>query len=271
MLIQRLITACILIPLVLFILFYLPPWAFTLLISIVTIGALWEWTNLMQIQRIMYRLLYLLFAFLIFFDAAIFIPLNIIFIVGFVFWLFALLLVLRYPNGSSWWGKSVIWRGLMGIFVLFPCWTALNYLCYQNDGVYILLYLFVLIWGADSAAYFIGKQWGKTKLAPNVSPGKSWQGFIAAMLFTLLFATVGQWLADKPLNLWGWGILISLFTTLFSIVGDLFESMLKRQAGLKDSGSLLPGHGGILDRIDSLTAGAPIFALGPILLGMYLS
>jgi phosphatidate cytidylyltransferase len=158
----------------------------------------------------------------------------------------------------------------MGAFVLVPCWASINYIRNQDEGPLGLLFLFVLIWGADSAAYFVGKKWGTKRLAPYVSPGKSWQGLMGALLVSTLIVLTTLWLCNVPFPIWPWAIVLSLVTVLFSIVGDLFESMIKRQAKVKDSGKLLPGHGGVLDRIDSLTAAAPIFVLGALLLGPYL-
>lgn len=260
-------TAIILLPVTVALLFVLPSSAFCLLTAFIVLGGAWEWSNLMLMKKVSWRLLYLvLVAFMLF--GALFVPIQLIFLCAFVWWLFAMALVIFYPRGSTWWSGCIFWRGLMGLFVLVPCWAAINFIRNQNDGIYALLFLFVLIWGADSAAYFVGKKWGKSKLAPRVSPGKSLQGVYGEVIFSVLIALAVLWRCQIPTHLWLGGILLSIVTVLFSIVGDLFESMLKRQAGLKDSGRLLPGHGGLLDRIDSLTAGAPIFALGAWLLGM---
>jgi phosphatidate cytidylyltransferase len=134
-------------------------------------------------------------------------------------------------------------------------------------GPALLLFLMVLIWVVDSAAYFSGKRWGRVKLAPFISPGKTREGLYGALVGMVIFSLV----------LWYWGgmgrvgwfaiLLLCMTTGLFSVVGDLFESLLKRQRGVKDSGHLLPGHGGVLDRIDSLTAASPIFLFGLMLLG----
>ncbi|VVC75324.1 Phosphatidate cytidylyltransferase [Aquicella siphonis] len=270
MLKQRIITAVILIPVMLGILFYLSaPW-FLIVTGLISLGAAWEWSNLMQVRSFAGRLLYVLIAAAAF-VSAMFIPVTLIFAAAFVWWLLALFLVLCYPLCSQWWGGSVFARGLMGILTLLPCWAAVNYIRSQAQGLYSLLFLFVLIWGADSAAYFSGKKWGKTKLAPLVSPGKSWQGVWAAQVCSVLIALLTLWICQIRYAVWPWALLLSLVTVMFSIVGDLFESMMKRQAGLKDSGRLLPGHGGLLDRIDSLTAAAPVFVLGGILLGSYLN
>jgi len=222
----------------------------------------------MEVKNIGMRLLYIFIMGWILF-AMLFIPTGFVFLVAFVLWVAATMMVAFYPRGSQWWAKSVFWRGVMGIFVLVPCWAALNYIRNQESGFYALLFLFALIWGADIGAYFAGKKWGKHKLAPLVSPGKSVEGFAAAMLVTFIIAILAAWWTALPVRVWPGCILIALVTVAFSVIGDLFESMLKRQAGLKDSGKLLPGHGGLLDRIDSLTAAAPIFVFTAWLLSNY--
>lgn len=231
-------------------------------------GAAWEWTGLMELKKPLSRIHYLIITSLVFFSV-LFVPVVALFYVAAVWWLLAILLIACYPRGASCWKQSTVVRGIMGLLVLTPCWAAFNYIRSQGDGIYALLYLLILIWGADSTAYFVGKKWGRHKLIPNVSPGKSIEGVLGALIFALIAVVVTLWLADIPPLLWKWGFVLSFITVFFSIVGDLLESMLKRQANLKDSGHLLPGHGGILDRIDSLTAAAPIFALGAILLGDY--
>lgn len=269
MLKHRILTAIVLIPLTILGLFYLSPAWFCLLTGFITLGALWEWTNLMEVKKISSRILFLGLSILASLGVLV-IPVPLILIFSFIWWVIASIFVICYPKASGWWQKSYVWRGLMGWFVLLPCWIAINFIRNQTDGVYALLFLFVLIWGADSAAYFVGKKWGKTKLAPQVSPGKSWQGFLGALAFSIVIVSLAIWLCEVPLMVWPWAIALSLVTVVFSVLGDLFESMLKRQANLKDSGKLLPGHGGLLDRIDSLTAAAPIFAFGALLLGTYL-
>lgn len=156
---------------------------------------------------------------------------------------------------------------LLGAGQLLIAWLAvIDIHRAESQGPPLVLFVLVLIWAADSGAYFSGRAFGRHKLSPQVSPGKTWEGvaggLAAAMLWAWIYhATVG---ADLPL--WPF-ILLSLVTAAVSVGGDLWESLLKRQVGLKDSGTLLPGHGGVLDRIDSLIAAAPLFALGLGLLG----
>ena len=268
MLKQRIITAAILIPITLLILIYFPPMPFAIVTAALMIGAAWEWSALMQLTRNSQRFAYLALI-LVCCYAVLFVPVIYMLSIAFLWWVLAVLLVISYPNATNYWRHPIV-RGAMGILVLVPCWGAVNFIRNQHEGLFILFYVFALIWGADIAAYFAGRKWGKTKLLPEVSPGKSLQGFIAALIYSVLFAVVFSWYAEVAPGVLPWAILLSIVTVCFSVVGDLTESMLKRFVGVKDSGTILPGHGGLLDRIDSLTAAAPIFALGALLIGAYL-
>lgn len=259
MLKYRILTAVILIPLFLLMLFALPAGWFCGVTGLFVLLGAWEWSSLMGIQRTPFKLIYPIMMFFILFAAMwLYIP-NVI-VAASVWWVLATVLVMIYPKGSRAWGSGVVARGLMGLMVLVPCWLALNFIRnVAENGTYILLFLFILIWGADTGAYFAGRWWGKNKLAPEVSPGKTWQGLFGALVTTILITLVTLYLIHAPYRAWIGACVMAMITVLFSVVGDLFESMLKRKEGLKDSGRLLPGHGGILDRIDSLTAAAPIF------------
>jgi len=159
-------------------------------------------------------------------------------------------------------------QALSGLPVLVPAWAALVVLHDQGEqGPVLVLFLVILIWASDTAAYFGGRAWGRTKLAPYLSPGKTRAGVYSALGAASLCAVFLVWWAPPgPVSPW-LALPLCWLTTLVSVVGDLFESLLKRQRGVKDSGRLLPGHGGVLDRIDSLTAAAPVFALGWLLMG----
>lgn len=157
---------------------------------------------------------------------------------------------------------------ILGGVVLLVAWMSVLALHRQPlNGPVWVLFLFVLIWSADSGAYFAGRAWGKSKLSPAVSPGKTWAGVAGAMAAGVVCALVLSLSGMSPVSLGGL-IVLCLLVTAVSIGGDLFESLLKRQAQVKDSGSLLPGHGGALDRIDSLLAAAPVFVAGLGLLGV---
>jgi phosphatidate cytidylyltransferase len=157
--------------------------------------------------------------------------------------------------------------GLMGLLVITPAWLSVVFLLSYSYGALLLLYMVVVVALADIGAYFAGRAWGKRKLALKVSPGKSWEGVWGGLAACTALGCV-TFLVLRPPQLGVVGILaIVLSTAMASVLGDLLESMVKRHRGVKDSGAILPGHGGLLDRIDGHTAAAPVFALGLILAG----
>lgn len=267
MLKQRLITAIILIPIFVYLVLKLStPWFALLTLLFVLLGA-WEWSSLMEVKSFPKKIIYPIIM-LTLLPLSVFISITSLLTVAFIWWCSTFLLIMTFPENAERWGKGVVVRGLMGLLVLIPCWRAINFIhANAGNGPYVLLFLFILIWGADSGAYFVGRKYGKHKLAPFVSPGKSWEGFWGAIATTIVIAIAALIFTKSPLHIYGAAIFLAIITVIFSVVGDLFESMLKRKAGIKDSGVLIPGHGGVLDRIDSLTAAAPVFALGAILLG----
>ncbi|WP_279029258.1 phosphatidate cytidylyltransferase [Gibbsiella quercinecans] len=275
MLKYRLITALILIPVVIAALFLLPPLGFTLVTLAVCMLAAWEWGPLAgfasRSQRIWLALLCgLLLALMVLSIPAYQHSVHLLQIGGslwlsLAWWLAALLLVLFYPGSAGMWRNSRSLRLIFGLLTIVPFfWGMLALRQYdyaQNPftGAWWLLYVMLLVWGADSGAYMFGKLFGKHKLAPKVSPGKTWEGLIGG----LVTSAVISWLFGRyaPLSVVPVTLLVcSVIAALASVLGDLTESMFKREAGIKDSGSLIPGHGGILDRIDSLTAAVPVFA-----------
>ncbi|PIE24982.1 MAG: phosphatidate cytidylyltransferase [Neptuniibacter caesariensis] len=263
MLKQRILTACILAPVALICVFALPLSSFIYFLDFVILLAAWEWASLSGYEKGLKRHFYVLLMALAVFVMHLYhpyLPVNFILAGAVVAWLVALVWVVRYPACSSW-GES--WkRALIGFVVLLPCWLAFVGLKATEGGELLILFLFCIVWGADIGAYFSGKRFGRNKLAPNVSPGKTREGLYGGLVVTLLFAIVyalyNELTAVQSLFLLG----LVAITALISVLGDLFESMLKRFRGIKDSSQLLPGHGGILDRIDSLTAAAPVFVLG---------
>lgn len=183
-----------------------------------------------------------------------------------IFWIAASMALLARRRQLARVERPRPWILLLGALQLLIAWLSVIALHRSGpQGPALLLFLLVLIWTADSAAYFAGRAWGRHKLSPVVSPGKTWEGAGGAMLGAVFAALLLWQLALTPLPLSGL-IVLCVVTAFLSIGGDLWESLLKRQAGLKDSGNLLPGHGGVLDRIDSLIAAAPVFAAGLYLL-----
>jgi phosphatidate cytidylyltransferase len=192
--------------------------------------------------------------------------LRVLLIADAVWWLLALTWIVRYPNGFSPRRPSLLWRAALGLLVIPAAVVGLLSVRASALARGGLLTLFALVWAADIAAYFVGRALGRRKLAPQVSPGKSWEGFCGGMIGALLVGiAAGTWLQPSP-GPWALWLPLCVFVAAVSVVGDLTESLLKRLVGVKDSGTLLPGHGGVLDRIDSLLAAAPMMALGLSLL-----
>lgn len=259
MLKQRVLTALAIGPLSLVLLFTLHGGWFACFIGIIVAAAGWEWSNLAGAEHPKDKSLFVLLLIAL---------MGLAWSSGIAYhtwplwiallgWLLNLYWVIQYPRRVGQW-ESVPVRFAIGLWVLLPCW--IGFLLLREDPIWLLYVLFV-VWGADISAYFAGRAFGRRKLAPRVSPGKSWAGVYGEMVGTLVLTLImalwqGFDLADTLILL-----LVSEVVTLSSVLGDLLESMLKRQRGLKDSGRLLPGHGGLLDRIDSLTAAIPLFAL----------
>jgi len=150
------------------------------------------------------------------------------------------------------------YKALIGWFILLSAWMFLSRLR-ALYGTEMTMYFLILIWVADISAYFVGKKWGTTKLAPDISPGKTVAGMYGALISGLICAVVLSLIYGFQLMIAADFVLLSVLTVLISIYGDLFVSVVKRQRGVKDSGSLLPGHGGVLDRVDSMIAAIPFF------------
>ena len=268
MLLQRILTALVLIPLVFAGVLYLPPVWFAAVVGALVLLGGHEWTRLAGLEGAGPRMLavgalgtlMLLAFFLMGGDGFVWISAA---AAGWWLWVAAAMLSGRTDRIS---GDSPAAKSLLGLVTLLPAWTALVALRgWGSEGPWLLLFLLTLIWVADSAAYFAGRRWGRVKLAPAISPGKSREGVYGAVAGSVVWS--GLLIALRPET--GHAALIVLLCVavcLVSVVGDLFESLMKRRAGVKDSGTLLPGHGGVLDRIDSLTAAAPLFLSGVWLL-----
>ncbi|MDB5979083.1 MAG: hypothetical protein JWQ69_98 [Pseudomonas sp.] len=261
MLKQRIITALILLPIALCGFFLLDGASFALFIGlVVTLGG-WEWARLAgfnaQIARVIYAAVIAALLFLMYV-----LPDLAPWVLGaaVLWWLLATFLVLTYPQSSAHWASAAC-KLVIGLLILLPAWQGLILIKQWELGNWLILAVMVLVWGADIGAYFSGKAFGKRKLAAKVSPGKSWEGMfgglVASLIITAIVGLVRGWSGSQLL----FGLVGAAIVVLISVVGDLTESMFKRQSGIKDSSNLLPGHGGVLDRIDSLTAAIPVFAV----------
>lgn len=175
-----------------------------------------------------------------------------------VTWLISLYWVKHYPAYDGWYNQTL---NIIGLVIISAAVTAIFEV--WSSSPWWLMYLFLLVWGADSGAYFVGRKFGKRKLAPEVSPNKSIEGLVGGIVtVAIVIIYVQSIYLNLSLAQHILFLILSIITVFSSVLGDLFESMIKRRAGIKDSGRILPGHGGVLDRIDSLLAAAPIFAAG---------
>ncbi|MGM0451081.1 MAG: phosphatidate cytidylyltransferase [Pseudomonadota bacterium] len=272
MLKQRVITAVILAPIVVGGLFLLPPTGFAIFTGALLAIAGWEWANLSGFEDGVSRwgVALALVVVMALFQALPVVPLLLVLA---AFWLLVAVMVAAYPGAVRLWEPRPM-RLLLGIVALVGAWLALNHLRggelalgHTRSNLLLILYTFLVVWAADIGAYFAGRAFGRRKLAPAVSPGKTWAGVWGGLAVVAGLALVVAWWLDLAGIAVIQFVLVSLLTALASVLGDLFESMLKRHRGIKDSSQLLPGHGGILDRIDSLVVAIPVLASCFTLLG----
>jgi len=273
---QRIITALILAPLVILAIFNLSsPWFMAALAAVVFIGC-WEWTQFVNAQSRYLAIVpaavagILSYLWLVPSDVT-FTPLSTshytILMIGSIWWLFSSFLAITYPKSRVWWENSKILRHLFGILTLVPFYWSVVFLRAEGvaDDVFhgpkLVLFVCLIVWAADSGAYFAGKSFGKRKMAPAVSPNKTIEGLIGGIVaVTVVGWFFADWFSIQFTSVFV--MLVTIFATVvISVLGDLVESMFKRVSGIKDSSNIIPGHGGILDRVDSLTAAFPVFAL----------
>jgi len=273
MLPQRLLTALLLIPLALAVMLLPPTWLFGGILGLVLLAAQWEWTRLCGLRGALPRLLWLALTLALMLVMAYLHPrawtwtLGIS--VGVAWWLASLWWLANYSFAASPTPENRLLKQLLGLFVLVPAWLALVALHGQDFGRWWVLLAIVVVWAADTGAYVSGRLFGKRKLAPRISPGKTWAGVYGALALGTLVCVFGGWLLDlrQPHQLLRM-LVLGLATVAAAVLGDLIESLLKRQAEIKDSGTLFPGHGGMLDRLDSVFAALPVFFIGKLLLGL---
>lgn len=266
MLKQRIITALWLLPLALFGFFGLQGHAFTAFVGLVmTLGG-WEWARMAGLDGQPARIGYALVVLVVFLLLGATVPAKPVLLVALAWWLLATLMVFAYPRSANWWG-GVLGKLLMGLLILLPAGVALVWLKGREQASLLILTVMLMVWAADIGAYFVGRALGKRKLAPAVSPGKSWAGLYGGLAVSVLVALGCALTLGLSAGQLVWFLPAAAMIVLFSVIGDLTESMFKRSAGIKDSSNLLPGHGGVLDRIDSLTAALPLFALLFLLTG----
>jgi phosphatidate cytidylyltransferase len=263
---ERVLTAIALVVVLLGVMLGLPPVATVWLITLLVLVGAWEWAGFIRPDSLGVRA-----GFVTLVAALLYAGWQ--FVLG-TAWMWYVMLA-----ATAWWFIALLWimlapdrvnaatASLAGLLALVPCWLALVFLATQGvPAAGWVLFTLALVWAADTGAYFAGRLFGKVPLAPRVSPKKTWEGVLGGLVVGGLVATAA--------SLW-YGVLhwpfifLCVFVAAVSVVGDLTESMLKRTAGLKDSGSLFPGHGGMLDRLDSVTAAAPVLLFGLFCLGIF--
>jgi phosphatidate cytidylyltransferase len=260
----RVLTAVILAATLLTVVLWLPPLVTVLALTAAVLIGAWEWSAFLRVERPWLRGAYVALV-------AAFLPLawkisadpagrDAILLSALVWWTVALAWIAFAPRRVT-----PLAAALAGVLVLVPAWVALIRFLDLQHGTQWLLFALVLVWTADIGAFFFGRRYGRVRLAPAVSPGKTWEGVLGGTAASSLVAVLGSQWFGVPLVKF---LPLCLATVAFSIVGDLTESLLKRYAGVKDSGTVFPGHGGVMDRIDSVTGAAPVLLLGLTTLGV---
>ncbi|BDM65318.1 phosphatidate cytidylyltransferase [Shewanella sp. NFH-SH190041] len=278
MLKQRIITALLLIPFVLGGIFYLPASYFAWALVPIFLIAAKEWGRMIEPACNVTQWSFTFTMGLLLVALNLIVPADKVWLAGVLnpvyqgviglgglWWLISVFLVVGFPKSSQFWQSSPMLKSMFGQLTLAPCFAALitlkslSSVAHPFYGGALVFLVFLVVWAADSGAYFFGRSLGRRKLMPRVSPGKTLEGLLGGLLTTMIVVALVMYLSPEqelPLV-----IAVTLLTAIASAVGDLSESMFKRSANIKDSGNILPGHGGVLDRIDSLTAALPVFTL----------
>jgi phosphatidate cytidylyltransferase len=260
---QRVLTAVVLAASLLAIVLWMPAWVMVVALTVVLLAGAWEWSAFLRLSSAGRRLIYVTLV-------ALLLPLawrvsayhrdglDLILVAALLWWVTAFMWIAFAPRLVS---RSA--AGVAGVLALVPSWLALVWLRLAPPHGQWVLFTLILVWVADIGAFFVGRRFGRIRLAPEVSPGKTWEGVLGGVGLSALVAVGGSFWFRVPLAVF---LPLCLATVAFSVIGDLTESLLKRFAGMKDSGSVFPGHGGVMDRIDSLTGAAPVLLLGLTLL-----
>jgi phosphatidate cytidylyltransferase len=276
----RVIAALVMAPFAIGAILLLPTSWLVMLAALVFLVGLWEWFKLAEIDDTLQRTV-LLTANLLLMVLLVWasrgstdlVPLRLMALAGAVWWLLALLWLrfFHFASDHETWAR--VFKLAAGTLAVVPAWCALGLIHSSEPNGHIWLFIaLAIVWAADSGAYFAGRHFGGRwfagrKLAPRISPNKTLEGLLGGLAAGLLVAGVGAFIAGAGVSQLPGVLLVAIFTVLFSVVGDLFESLLKRHVGAKDSGDLIPGHGGVLDRIDGVLAALPIFVLGKEVFG----
>jgi len=264
MLLHRIITAIVLLALVIAGIFYLPPLFFVTICAIVIAIAGWEMASFFWPKNFLLKNVFVGSLLVLIFLSE-FCPPLISLAVGALWWFSVPYFLIKFTRTGENYFTTPALRFLLGFLTFIPCFTGLIALRFDFGAIY-LLFVLAIVWAADIGAYFAGRFFGKRLLAEHISPKKTVEGLLGGIGAALIIAIIAGFMLGLTLVAWVVWLLLVVVVVLWSVVGDLFESMLKRIANVKDSGTILPGHGGFFDRIDSLTSAIPIFALGLLLL-----
>jgi phosphatidate cytidylyltransferase len=273
----RLMAALVMAPIAIAAVLLLPtPWMAALSAAAFLVG-LWEWLRLTDIEDPIARGVLLVVNLLLMValvwasrsdSGGSLVLFQIMVMIGVGWWCLAALWLRYYDFASDHATHARVFKLAAGTLSVIPAWCALALIhAGQPNGNRWLLLALCIVWAADTGAYFAGRRFGRNKLSPRISPNKTVEGLIGGVAAGMLLALVAAPFAGASMKQLPYIAIVAIWTILFSVVGDLFESLLKRHVGVKDSGQLIPGHGGVLDRIDSVLAALPVFALGKLLFG----
>ena len=267
----RLLAALVMTPLAIAAILLLPTQWLALLAAVLFLGGLWEWLRLSEVEDSLARTLLLALNLLLMValvwasrtaSGGSLVLFQVAAMIGVGWWLLAALWLRAYDFGSDHDNGARVAKLAAGTFAIVPAWCALVLIHAQRPNGHVwLLTALAIVWAADSGAYFAGRKFGRRKLSPRISPNKTVEGLLGGALAGVLVGVVGGAIAGTAPSKLAAVAVAALVVVLFSVVGDLFESLLKRHAGVKDSGNVIPGHGGLLDRMDSVLAALPAFVL----------
>ena len=271
MLKSRIITSAILLPLIILAILFLPPVFFTIILAIVFIMAAWEWTNLVGFTMLLYRWLYVIaivLSVLLLLSLPSLLVTSVYLLLSLV-WVWCLVAVIAYSKNIGSVGLNApALRALLGFLVMIPSFAAMLFLKTGLAHPFWLLYILFVTFAVDIGGYFVGRWFGKTALSVRVSPKKTWQGFWGGIIFASINAIGWSFCLMLSTHQRFFVIFYALIAAAYSVVGDLIVSLLKRIVGLKDTGHIIPGHGGLLDRLDSIFAGTTVFVFLLIVFGL---
>jgi len=269
---QRILTALLITPFAIALFLFVPTPAFVAVIGTLCGIGMWEWTRLSGMRERPWRALAVALG--VGAMLALYFTSNVVLwwafiVLGCLAWIGAIFWLRDFSYAASPTREHTALKLAAGALAILPAFAGLMRV-HQTQTIphTWALYAMLLVWSADTFAYFAGSRWGKVKLAPQISPGKTREGLYGALVGSGIVAAVGGWLLDVRGVTLLLLVVVALVSVAFSVVGDLFESLIKRHAGVKDSGNLFPGHGGVCDRLDGVFAALPFFALGKALLGL---